>query len=245
MPKWKGALVDIGELRKTWGGVFDSRAILTLHKLIEKGYIKNLVGPVKEGKESRIFWGEGRDFPVAIKIYAVETSDFKKIKNYIVGDPRFRGLSSDKRKLLDAWCSKEFKNMLRGQEAGVLCPKPIIHLNNVLVMEFIGEPPAPAPRLVDSELSQEEAKITFENLLHSMEKLWRSAKLVHGDFSEYNVLWWRNVPYIIDFSQSVVRDHPLAESLLQRDVKNFCRYFSKQGIRCREDEILEKIKSGE
>jgi len=235
--KWKESIEDKGLLRKTWGGVLDGKAISAITKLLEKGTLKNIIGTVKEGKESKVFWGEGKDFPVAIKVFAVEATDFKKFKNYIAGDPRFKGLGSDKRKLLEAWCNKEYKNLLRAQEAGVICPKPVAHIGNILVLEFIGEPPVPAPRLTDAKISEEEREELKNILIDDIKKLWKGARLVHGDLSEYNILLWEGKPYIIDFSQSVVRDHPLAEDLLKRDVKNFCRFF-----KCDEEETMKQIK---
>ena len=237
--KWKESIEDKGQLRKTWGGVLDGKAISAITKLIEKGTLKNIIGTVKEGKESKVFWGEGKDFPVAIKVYAVEAADFKKIKNYIAGDPRFKGLGSDKRKLLEAWCNKEYKNLMRAQEAGVVCPKPIAHFDTILVLEFIGEPPVPAPRLTDVELNEDDMRIAYEKTKLFLKQLWQGAKLVHGDLSEYNMLWKEGELYLIDFSQSMVRDHPLALDLLKRDVKNVCRFFKSLG--CDEEELLKEV----
>jgi len=47
---------------------------------------------------------------------------------------------------------------------------------------------------------------------------------------------------LIDFSQGVLKDHPYADELLQRDVKNLCHYFSHFGIDAGEGEILSKIR---
>jgi RIO kinase 1 len=63
--------------------------------------------------------------------------------------------------------------------------------------------------------------------VEGIKKLYR-ANLVHGDLSEYNILIKNREPYIIDISQGVPLDHPLAEELLQRDVKNISRFFNKK-----------------
>ncbi|MDD1764119.1 MAG: serine protein kinase RIO, partial [Methanobacteriaceae archaeon] len=46
---------------------------------------------------------------------------------------------------------------------------------------------------------------------------------------------------IIDVSQAVVRDHPLALELLKRDLENLIRDFNKLGIDTSIDEIKSKI----
>ena len=50
-----------------------------------------------------------------------------------------------------------------------------------------------------------------------MRTLYQKCKLVHGDLSEYNILYFKGHLYIIDVSQSVDVDHPLALDLLKED----------------------------
>ncbi|MDD1770441.1 MAG: hypothetical protein LUO79_05075, partial [Methanomassiliicoccales archaeon] len=49
-------------------------------------------------------------------------------------------------------------------------------------------------------------------------------ELVHGDLSEYNILWHEG-PVIIDCGQGMTLDHPNAMEFLRRDVVNINRYF--------------------
>lgn len=52
--------------------------------------------------------------------------------------------------------------------------------------------------------------------------------IVHGDLSEYNILYWNSIPYIIDFPQSIdIRTNPYVRDLLERDIRNVCAYFMK------------------
>jgi RIO kinase 1 len=54
---------------------------------------------------------------------------------------------------------------------------------------------------------------------------------VHGDLSAFNVLWWRETPVIIDFSQAVdAITHPAARELLVRDVDRTAAYFRRAGV---------------
>lgn len=56
------------------------------------------------------------------------------------------------------------------------------------------------------------------------------AKLVHGDLSEYNMLYWKEELYIIDVSQTMEDNHPLAIEFLKRDLYNTNLYFKQHGV---------------
>jgi len=95
-------------------------------------------------------------------------------------------------------------------------------------MEFIGKDGVSAPLMKEAELG--DPKQIFRRLLADLKKLFRKAKLVHGDLSEYNVMVWDGKPVIFDLSQTVPLKHPNAELLLKRDLKNIHRFFTKQGV---------------
>lgn len=238
--KWKEAKIDLSELRKTWKGVFDNRTVLNIHKLMSRGDIVELRSVLKEGKESKVLSGVGRDNkPVAIKIYAVQAANFSKMQQYILGDPRFRGVKKDKYSFIRAWAQKEYKNLLRAVEAGIDCPQPHAVENNVLVMELFGQNFMSAPRVVDIDLPSPDYH--FWKIVENISKLWKKAQLVHGDLSEYNMLFWENKVWLIDFSQSVVSDHLNSFELLKRDIHNVSKYFSKLGIESNEHKIYNMV----
>lgn len=62
-----------------------------------------------------------------------------------------------------------------------------------------------------------------------MRKMFQRCKLVHGDLSEYNLLWHKNEVYVIDVSQSVESDHPSALDFLRKDAANVNDFFKKAG----------------
>lgn len=94
-------------------------------------------------------------------------------------------------------------------------------------MEYIGELDTPAPRLSDARLSPEQAQKAFDAILENI-RLFFQTGIVHGDLSEYNILYWNDTAYIIDFPQSIdIRTHPQVRELLDRDVRNICKYFEK------------------
>jgi RIO kinase 1 len=205
--------------------VFDKSTLLTLYYLANKGIIEVLRGTIKTGKESNVFLAETKGRSLAVKIHRVTTSNYKKMLEYLDGDPRFRGIKRSKRSVVYIWVRKEFKNLVRASKAGVSVPKPIGYRNNVLVMSFIGKQKLPYPMLKDAVLRDPVA--VFNEILEFMNRLYCHAHLVHSDLSEYNILMRGDKPVLIDLSHAVVRDHPLAEEYLKRDIENIVRFFGR------------------
>ena len=213
--------------------VFDKPTLMTIYHLMNRGVIDKLYGAVAAGKESRVYWGVSRDGKdLAVKIFLIVSAEFRKgMLTYIEGDPRFTLVKKSTRALIYTWASKEFKNLQRAYEAGVRVPKPIAIRNNVLVMEFIGEEGVPAPLVRDVELPK--PKAVYEDVLENVKKLYQKAELVHGDLSEYNLMFWRGRAYMFDMSQAVSVQHPRAQEFLKRDIHNISRFFEKLGVRIR------------
>jgi len=220
---------DRSEERAAFEEVFDRSTLMTIYELMNRGEIEDIYGVVKAGKESRIYWGKGHNGEeLAIKIYLTVSAEFRKgMLPYLVGDPRFKNVKRDSRSLVYAWAQKEFNNLQAAYDAGVKVPKPLTVKNNILVMEFIGEKGISAPLMKDVKLRG--PKRVFQKLLAYVKKLYRKAKLVHGDLSEYNVMIWQGEPVIFDVSQSVLLEHPNAHQFLLRDLENLRRYFKKLG----------------
>ena len=218
------------EYVETFEEVFDRPTLEALYILLRRGILTEIIGTVKAGKESRVYWGKGPNGEdVAVKIYLTLTAEFRRgILKYIEGDPRFKRIRRDQRSLIYAWASKEFKNLRRAYEAGVRVPKPYGVMRNVLVMEFIGEDGEPAPLLKDCIL--EDPEEVYAELMEMVRLLYQKAELVHGDLSEYNIMVWDGKPVLFDVSQAVPLSHPLAHTLLCRDLRNLARYFSNLGV---------------
>ena len=224
--------------------VFDRSTLMTIYDLMNKGEIAEIYGVVKAGKESRIYWGiSSRGEELAIKIYLTVSAEFRRgMLPYIMGDPRFKNIRKG-RALIYAWAQKEFKNLQLAYEAGVRVPKPILVANNVLLMEFIGRKGISAPLLKEVELKRPER--TYRTLIRYVDRLYKKAKLVHGDLSEYNIMIWRGRPVIFDVSQAVSIEHPNALYYLTRDVENLNRYFRRLGVEVEPAEnIIRRITHG-
>jgi len=226
---------------KTYKNVFDHLTLRILFKLSSQGHFDELQSPISVGKESNVFLAiKGKDY-VLVKIYRVNTCDFKRMYQYIVGDPRFEGLQKQRRKVIYAWAKREYKNLLLARKAGAAVPQVIAFLGNVLVMELIGNKGEPAPKLKD-QLPKHLKNFSLE-LFRSLHKMY-TYKLIHGDLSQYNILNYEEKPVLIDLSHGTLLRYPRAEELLERDMKTLINYFSRAGLKLDIKETLEKIKHG-
>ncbi|HLF15826.1 MAG TPA: serine protein kinase RIO [Candidatus Thermoplasmatota archaeon] len=239
-----------GHDRRTEGEVFDQPTLMTLHKFLTHGVLRSLDFPVSTGKEANVFRGTAPSGAFrAVKIYRVNTATFKHVLKYIQGDPRFQGVSGDKRSLVHAWCQKEFRNLLRLREAGVSVPEPMKALGNVLVMEYLGKAEGPWPSLKATAPVQD-ARRMWDLLADDVVRSYNEAQLVHADLSEYNILVERSDeppevrrPRIIDVGQAVLHSHPMAREFLERDLHNLVRFFRAQGLDVQASDITSRFKA--
>ncbi|MEM2915761.1 MAG: serine protein kinase RIO [Candidatus Woesearchaeota archaeon] len=226
------------DIKKTFKDVFDNFTNVTILKLISKGQLDGLESPVSIGKEANIFSALAQGERVMVKIYRIATCDFNKMYDYLRADPRFSGLDKNRRKVVVLWAKREYRNLLKAREAGVRVPTPRAVLNNVLVMEFIGDEGIPAPRVKD--LIPENPKNFFEKIVSGMQKLYK-AGMVHTDLSQFNILNYNEEPVFIDMSQATTLENPNAKEYLNRDIKNICTFFRKLGINADETIVKQQI----
>lgn len=211
------------EDQKVVESVFDTETQKIIYELYNRKIIDELGFVISTGKEANVYYAIGPESEVAVKIYRIKTAETRFMWPYVIGDPRFKNVRHKTRDLIFTWAEKEFKNLKRAAEAQVRVPNPIAVRKNVLVMEFIGVEGDPARLLKDTQLTNPQQ--VLNRLLEFVSLLFQSAKLIHGDLSEFNVLY-TNEPIIIDISQGVPLAHPNARDLLIRDLKNLLHYFS-------------------
>lgn len=141
------------------------------------------------------------------------------------------------------WTVNEWLNLVHLYEAGVTVPPPaeLLEDGSGYRMAFIGDGEQAAPRLSAVNLDGPTAQRVWDELVEELAALV-SADRVHGDLSAYNVLWWRERPVLIDFSQTVdVVVHPAARDLLVRDIESLGGYFTRRGVRVDVDWVLRRI----
>lgn len=167
-----------------------------------------------------------------------------------------------------AWRGHEWRELNRLHAAGVTVPPPVeqvhptgrpsrtIHWRPLSAapkggrdeateggyrMGFIGDPPMAAPRLASIRLRPDEATRVWHALLEEITLMLR-AERVHGDLSAYNVLYRRERPVLIDFSQTVdIVTHPAARTLLRRDLERLATYFVRSGVAIQLEKAWEAI----
>jgi len=241
---------------KVTASVFDDATYGALYKLVQDGHIDAFGGPISTGKEANVYTalagdsearsasgqsgGDGapRDEEVAVKIYRINASDFRDMRGYLDGDPRFEGIGSDKKKVVTAWVRKEFANLQRAKKAGVRVPEPIAVQRNVLVMEYIATEDGRAKRL--NEVHIENPETAFEVVREYMRRLY-DAGLVHGDLSEYNIVFHEGQLVVIDLGQAVTVHHGNARDYLERDCENVANFFARQGVDVTAEDLLATV----
>ena len=214
--------------RRVFDAVFDRLTLMSLYKLMKNGLIDTLDFPIARGKEAHVFHGTSENGPIAVKIFHTSNAVFKNLAQYIEGDPRFGGLKRRHRDLVDIWVRKEFRNLSRLEKWGLAVPTPLGVHRNVLVMEYLGTPTAPSPRLRDVEVP--DAQAVYDELLEFLAVTWQKANMVHGDFSPYNIMWHGDRPVVIDVGQAVVQSHPKSQEFLVRDVTRLVEWAKKSGL---------------
>jgi RIO kinase 1 len=240
--------------RATSEQVLDPRTRMILLQLLNKNVVSEINGVLSTGKEANVYHAatipeshddsEGPAAPLhrAIKVYKTSILVFKDRDKYVTGDYRFRGgyNKSDNRAMVKVWAEKEFRNLRILHSAGIPCPDPLYLRQHVMVMSFLGNKKGwPAPRLrdVDFQLPTEEENAAkwremYIQLLGYMRVMYQTCRLVHGDLSEYNLMYHQNRIFVIDVSQSVEHDHPRSLEFLRMDIKNISDFFARKGIDC-------------
>lgn len=230
--------------RATSEQVLDPKTRRILFQMINSGIVSEINGTISTGKEANVYHSlsaseddTSPDTHVAIKVYKTSILVFKDREKYVTGEFRFRrGFNKgDNRAMVKLWAEKEMRNLKRIHAADIPSPEPLYLRRHVLGMSFIGDSKGKAaPRLKDVEFVDENPaarwRAVYIDILAYMRIMLQKCKLVHADLSEYNILYHRNQPYIIDVSQSVEGDHPRSLDFLRMDIKNVSDFFRRQGV---------------
>lgn len=216
-----------------------------MQSLYARGYFDTLIGMVKGGKEATVFLvGRGEE-RYAAKVYAdIEARSFQNDGAYWAGvaitDARIAKAMRQRTRAGQAarigmWVGREYSHLWLLHRAGLPVPKPavgpepsqIAEAGSVVLMEFVGEGDAPATRLSEARLSQDDALRASEQSVGILVRLARLG-LVHGDFSTYNLLWHGGRVVLIDVPQMVeLRSGQAARELLERDVRSLATSFRR------------------
>jgi RIO kinase 1 len=236
--------------RATTEQVLDPNTRMLLLQLINRNIVSEINGCISTGKEANVYHAvtypepseanpdvDTKPLHRAIKVYKTSILIFKDREKYISGDYRFQQgyQKSSNRAMVRLWAEKELRNLKRLHAAGIPCPEPLYLKLHVLVMGFLGDKKGyPAPRLKDVVFEGEDAskrwRDVYYQVLGYMRRTYQVCRLVHGDLSEYNMLWLDDKAWYIDVSQSVEHDHPRSLEFLRMDIKNVTDYFRRKGV---------------
>ncbi len=234
---------------KTYNSVFDQFTTRRIFELASKGYFHELRSQIGPGKEAIVFSAarstKEEDGAIAVKLYRLETANFKNMYDYLRVDPRFSKLGKasvgdPRRRSIFAWTEREYRNLLIARDAKVRAPLPIAYKDNIMIMEFIGHGFEESPLLKKSPPDEENLQAFADECLDMIER-FAKAGMVHGDLSEYNIINHDEEPVFIDFSHSMPLRSPNADVLLERDIKTVIGYFKKQGAKIDQEEYLKKL----
>ena len=140
-----------------------------------------------------------------------------------------------------SWIEYEYQTQRLLYAHGANVPRTFAQIGNAVLMEYIGDIGDPAPRLSDVILEQEEAQPLFKCIVHNIELALTYGR-IHGDLSEYNILYWQEAVTLIDFAQAVDPYHNSdVFSLFQRDIERICKYFAPYNVQCDAHELAREI----
>lgn len=135
-----------------------------------------------------------------------------------------------KRLMQDRWLGHEFEVMRTLWEAGLVVPYPVSYSADVFLMEFVGTLEGAAPHLARARLDAQQLALALEQVVDGLATMV-STGWVHGDLSAFNLLWWEDQVWFIDFPQAVdLAANPQGLNFLHRDVLNISAWFKQRGL---------------
>jgi RIO kinase 1 len=140
--------------------------------------------------------------------------------------------------LQERWTNHEHDVMGELWSAGVRVPYPVRFAEDRFDMEYVGDLAGAAPTLARLRPRGALLAAMWEQLVENL-RLVVGAGFAHGDLSAYNLLWWDDELWLIDFPQAVdVAANPMGVDFLHRDVGNIATWFRRQGLERDPDELF-------
>lgn len=209
-----------------------------LQPLVEDGLVDDVIRQLMSGKEAMVFVVRCGEEVRCAKVYkeaskrsfrqSVDYTEGRKVKSSRRARAMEKGSKYGRKAQEEAWQSAEVDALYRLAAVGVRVPKPYNFHEGVLLMELVtDEHGNAAPRLNDVEFTAEDARVHHQTLLMQVVRML-CAGIVHGDLSEFNILFGSDGPVIIDLPQAVdAAGNNHASSMLERDVGNLTSYFGR------------------
>ncbi|MEM3731777.1 MAG: serine/threonine-protein kinase RIO2 [Candidatus Bathyarchaeia archaeon] len=193
---------------------------LAINALVKAGVLEAFGKPLGVGKEADVYdalnpSGER----VAVKFHRLGRVSFRQTI-------RKRGYVKERASWLyqsKLAAEREFQALKLVFPKGVAVPEPISQNRHVIVMGMIeGAELAEWKEIPNPER-------VLREILRNVRKAYFEAGVIHADLSEYNIILKPDMHIlIIDWPQYVEKQHPNAQQLLARDVKNVLQYFRRK-----------------
>lgn len=143
-----------------------------------------------------------------------------------------------KRLLQDRWTGHEHQVMTRLWAAGLSVPYPVDYGQDTFDLEYVGDHRSAAPQLRAARLDRDGVADAFDQLIAGL-RIMTGEGIAHGDLSAYNLLWWDERLWFIDFPQAVdIAANPQGLQFLHTDVVNVCRWFIGRGLEVDPEEVF-------
>jgi RIO kinase 1 len=209
-----------------------------IEPLVEAGLVDSVIHQLMSGKEATIYLVRCGEEVRCAKVYkeadqrsfrqSVDYTEGRKVRNTRRARAMEKGSRYGRKAKEEAWQSAEVSALAHLAAAGVRVPQPYNFIDGVLLMELVTDSEGnAAPRLNDVVFTPEQAREVHAILIREVVRML-CAGIVHGDLSEYNVLFGSEGPVIIDLPQAVdAAGNAHAGKMLERDVANLAVYFGR------------------
>jgi RIO kinase 1 len=152
-----------------------------------------------------------------------------------------RMTSYGKKLLQSRWTGHEHDVVADLWKSGLAVPYPVSYCDDVFTLQYLGDADGAAPQLAGARLDRDGLAEAAEQLVAGLEAMV-AAGWAHGDLSAYNLLWWRDRLWFIDFPQAVdLAANPQGLDYLHRDVLNITRWFDRHGHRLDGEELFAQL----
>ena len=193
---------------------------LAINAFVKAGVLEAFGKPLGVGKEADVYDAlNPKGERIAVKFHRLGRISFRQTM-------RKRGYTTEHISWLfqsRLAAEKEFQALRLLFPYKVAVPEPISQNRHVVVMGMIE-----GAELAEWKQIRKPEKVLKE-ILRNVRKVYLKAGVIHADLSEYNVILKPDMHIlIIDWPQYVTKDHPNANELLTRDVKNVLHYFKRK-----------------
>lgn len=223
--------VHLSDLIKDKMIIFDKKYSLTYkgYDHLALAYFKKkglgkIINQIDIGKESDIFLAEMNGQKVAVKMYRIGRTSYRKTENR-------DNIKIDMYKRSFLYCKKEYKIMKELENNNIA--EVLGYNRNILITKYYNCKPLVKTRIDDLDYY-------YNKLMDLIINIYNLG-YIHGDFNEYNILVKENELILVDFPQAIKINSPNADDLLKKDIQCVKEYFLRKFRYTNERDIFDEI----